>query len=77
MTDLELINIICPEHNRTSCSDDNISNGFYTDSNDEYDKTISHKYGSRCPRCALLELKSEEKVDTNKIIKTISIYYKY
>jgi len=43
----ELINIICPDHSRTSCSDENIDNGFYT-----HDET-GHP---RCRRCALIEL---------------------
>lgn len=45
MTALELLNIIQPEHNRTSCSDDELNNGFY--SNNGY---------TRCFRCTVLEI---------------------
>ena len=36
---------VFPEHDRTSCSDDNVANGFYSRSDN----------GPRCTRCALLE----------------------
>ena len=36
-----IIDLICPEHTRTSCSDDNISNGFYFEDDSV---TISTKY---------------------------------
>jgi hypothetical protein len=49
MTTKEFINLICPEHTRTSCSDDNISNGFYFEEDRE---TISPQYFHRCGRCA-------------------------
>ena len=55
MTTKEFINLICPEHTRTSCSDDNISNGFYFEEDRE---TISPKYFHRCGRCALLEIEN-------------------
>ncbi len=45
MKAIDLINIIQPKHNRTSCSDDDLENGFY--SNDGY---------TRCLRCTLLEV---------------------
>ena len=45
---LLFINIIRPEHCRTSCSDENISNGFYT-----YDGV---DWLPRCVRCGYLEL---------------------
>lgn len=48
----KLIDIICPEHSRTSCSDDDISNGFYILEN----SIISMQYPPRCSRCALLEI---------------------
>ena len=51
----EFIDFICPEHGRTSCSDDNISNGFYLE---EYEETINEKYYPRCARCALLEIEN-------------------
>ena len=51
----EFIDFICPEHGRTSCSDDNISNGFYLEEDGE---TISQNYYHRCVRCALLEIEN-------------------
>jgi hypothetical protein len=46
MTTTEFINKICPEHDRTTCDDDNLSNGFGSRDED----------GFRCTRCALLEI---------------------
>ncbi len=43
---LKFINIICPEHNRTSCSDDNVTNGFYS----------GDGWHGRCSRCMYLEI---------------------
>ena len=51
----EFIDIITPEHTRTSCSDENISNGFYLEEDGE---TISQKFYHRCVRCALLEIEN-------------------
>lgn len=56
MTTKEFIDFICPEHGRTSCSDDNICNGFYVEDDDE--GTISEKYRHRCARCAFLEIEN-------------------
>jgi hypothetical protein len=50
-----IIDLICPEHSRTSCSDENISNGFYFEDDGI---TISTKYYHRCTRCALLEIEN-------------------
>lgn len=63
----EFIDIICPEHDRTSCSDDNISNGFYFEEDGE---TIGTQYYHRCTRCALLEIENGKVVlnDKNKKI---------
>ena len=55
MTTKEFINLICPEHTRTSCSDEKLSNGFYLEEDGE---TISQKYFPRCVRCALLEIEN-------------------
>ena len=49
----DFIDFIYPDHDRTSCSDDNISNGFYLEEDGE---TINKKYYHRCVRCALLEI---------------------
>ena len=55
----ELIDFICPEHSRTSCSDDNISNGFYTEGDEDWETlTVSTKYYPRCTRCAMLEIEN-------------------
>ena len=51
----EFINFICPEHSRTSCSDENISNGFCFEEDEE---TVSQKYYHRCKRCAFLEIEN-------------------
>ncbi len=47
MEAIEFINIICPEHDRTSCSDSNISNGFFT---------RNESWHGRCKRCMYLEI---------------------
>lgn len=70
----EFIDIVCPEHARTSCSDNDISNGFYLEEDDE---TVSEKYMYRCTRCALLEIengtiKMNEK--NSKIISKIMLF---
>lgn len=49
MTALEFINIIQPEHGRTSCSDENIGNGFYT-------RNGAPDWYGRCTRCMYLEI---------------------
>jgi hypothetical protein len=41
----ELVDIICPKHDRASCDDNHLDNGFY--SNEGY---------TRCLRCTLLEI---------------------
>jgi hypothetical protein len=51
MSALELINIIQPEHTRTSCDDDNLYNGFNS----------SEKH-TRCLRCTLLQVLKEGKL---------------
>jgi hypothetical protein len=51
MNALELINIIAPEHERTSCSDEDLNNGFYSNDNN-----------TRCGRCTLLEILKKGKL---------------
>jgi hypothetical protein len=69
----ELIDIIAPEHSRTSCSDENIANGFYF----EYDSnTISNKYIVGCSRCALLQLSNGKAVDSHNVIDGVIIVTK-
>jgi len=50
MTAQKLIDIISPEHDRTSCSDDNLENGLSS-----YDGELT----LRCSRCMLLEIMNE------------------
>ena len=64
----EFIDCICPEHSRASCSDINISNGFYLKEDGE---TISQKYYHKCVRCAFLEIENgtiKRTDENNKII---------
>lgn len=76
MTAIELINIICPEHTRTSCSDENISNGFYHKWDGTVTNVISKEYFPRCSRCALLEINNGDSIDESKVIESISIHFK-
>ena len=46
----DFVLMLFPEHERTSCSDDNVVNGFYMDD------TI----GCRCTRCGILEILNDE-----------------
>ena len=50
MTTIEFINIIAPEHGRTSCSDEDINNSFY------FDEDKKEQGRSRCIRCSLLKI---------------------
>lgn len=49
---IDFINIICPEHDRTSCSDEDLNNGFFIDDFG----TVDLKYRVRCKRCAYLQV---------------------
>ncbi len=72
----ELIDIIATEHSRTSCSDENIANGFFHKAIDEWEegyKVISNSFHARCTRCALLELANGISIDTDKVIDGVSI----
>lgn len=42
-----VVDLLFPEHGRTSCSDENLANGF---------ESNGHHEPPRCARCALLEL---------------------
>ncbi len=48
MTALDFINIIRPEHDRNSCSDDDVCNGFGTRNGDSWH--------GRCTRCMYLQI---------------------
>jgi len=54
----ELVNLLAPEHDRTSCSDENLANGF-----DSATKCTG-RTAPRCIRCALLELLNSDEWDT-------------
>lgn len=55
----EIIDIICPDHDRTSCSDDNRSNGFYKVDMKKDPRGVEYiskdSYLPRCARCYLLD----------------------
>jgi hypothetical protein len=54
----ELIDIIAPEHDRTSCGDDNRANGWYQRRHPARfpgDTTLD-QVSYRCLRCALLDI---------------------
>jgi hypothetical protein len=48
MEAIDFINLICPEHTRTSCSDKDQNNGFYSRNGDTWH--------GRCTRCMYLEI---------------------
>jgi hypothetical protein len=48
MDAIEFIDIIRPEHDRTSCSDDDINNGFFTRNGGDWH--------GRCTRCMYLQI---------------------
>lgn len=54
MDALEFINLICPDHDRTNCSDENISNGFFS--------WTGYPWHGRCTRCMYLEIIKDGKV---------------
>ncbi len=67
MTAKKLVNIIAPEHDRTSCDDKKLYNTFY------FDSVTGEQERSRCIRCSLLhilELNGDmpENFDFNKVI---------
>jgi hypothetical protein len=58
MTARELVDLLCPKHDRTSCSDDNINNGF---------DAGSHGL-PRCSRCALLEIVESKYIPKDMVV---------
>lgn len=78
MTAKELIDVLCPEHNRTSCSDENIGNGFSHKSDEfgNYSTTIDSVDFPRCGRCALLEIERGKSTDDDKVLESITIHFK-
>lgn len=61
-TDAKILLKFVPEHNRTSCSDDNVSNGYTTAGRGGY---------PRCTRCALL--KAIESLGYSKTLSVATI----
>ena len=60
MKAIEFLNIILPEHDRTSCSDEDITNGFWSMYGTESGKD---KWMGRCRRCMALQIiKQDEEV---------------
>lgn len=64
MEAIELLNIIRPEHDRTSCSDENIFNGFHT----------ATGFHPRCRRCALLQIINRDE-DVPKDVDLSEVLY--
>jgi hypothetical protein len=52
MEAIEFLNIILPAHDRTSCSDHDIQNGFWS----RYGYNEEGKWQGRCRRCIALEI---------------------
>ena len=75
----ELIDILCPKHDRTSCNDENIGNGFShkCDEFGNYLTTIDAEDFPRCGRCALLEIESGKSTDDDKVLQSITIHFKW
>ena len=53
MEAIDFLNKIIPDHNRTTCDDENVSNGFYTGTG----------IRGRCRRCMCLEIIMNETND--------------
>jgi len=73
----ELIDLIYPEHDRTSCSDEDVSNGFMWEMDEWNDRAdeLSTQYIPRCKRCALLEIISGEVKLTEENKTVIQNYF--
>lgn len=54
MDAIEFINITLPKHDRTSCSDEDVQNGFYTHTIGYNDGSI--QWDGRCRRCMALQI---------------------
>jgi hypothetical protein len=52
MEAIEFLNIILPEHDRTSCDDNEIQNGFWS----SYGYNEEGKWQGRCRRCMALQI---------------------
>jgi hypothetical protein len=58
MMALEFINIVRPEHDRTSCNDENLNNGFHS-------KNGSKSWHGRCTRCIALEISQGKEIPSD------------
>jgi hypothetical protein len=47
----EWVDTVCPEHDRTSCSDDNVANGFYSIVEEKLKGVIIRRKFDPFPRC--------------------------
>lgn len=47
----EWINLVCPEHGRTSCNDQNLQNGFFTIHEGKLQDIVVERKLERPPRC--------------------------
>ena len=73
----ELVDLLYPEHDRISCSDEDISNGFMWKLDDWNDRSeeLDRAYSPRCRRCALLEIISGEVKLTEENKQIIQSYF--
>ena len=77
----EIIDIICPEHDRTSCADHNLSNRFYAVKMEKDGRGVEYlskdSYLPRCARCFLLDNIGSKISDLPiKVEMTISFNFK-
>tara|TARA_R110000782_G_scaffold220705_1_gene307929 strand:+ start:255 stop:464 length:210 start_codon:yes stop_codon:yes gene_type:complete len=56
MEAFEFLNIVLPEHDRTSCSDDDVQNGFWS----SYGYIKGGNWQGRCRRCVALQIINED-----------------
>lgn len=60
MTAREFIDIIKPQHDRSSCDDDNLNNGFYS-----YNGKTWH---CMCKRCMYLEIENQVEIPADFVL---------
>lgn len=73
----ELVDLLYPEHDRTSCSDGDVDNGFsfVMDNWRIITEKLDRSYHPRCRRCALLEIISGEVKLTEENKEIIQSYF--
>lgn len=68
MDAIEFLNIILPTHDKTSCHDDNLNNGFWS----IYGYNDLGKWYGRCRRCMALQIiKNDDDVPKNADLSEI------